>query len=371
MTDDYPGDYAGYINVGIIRANLGQYDKAAEAARRGLKLAPDVRSPYENLAYYNLAQQRPDDAHEILREAQAKKLDSSALHHALYALAFLGKDKRGITQQTNWFVVRPEHASEGLALAADTAAYAGHVIQARDLTKRAVDAALQTNSENLAAIWEENAALREAGFGNAADARRAAEAGLKLAPSSANAEVEAALALAMAGDAARAEELAQDIEKRFPRNTQMQSLWLPAIRAQVALDKGNATEAINDLVPALALELGQIGFTSNLSCLYPTYILGQAYLAAQKGTAAAAEFQKILDHNGVVWNCWTGALAHVGLARADVMRATELEGDDADDARVQALLAYKDFLGLWKDGDPDTPVLKQAKDEFAVVQKDE
>jgi tetratricopeptide (TPR) repeat protein len=195
---------------------------------------------------------------------------------------------------------------------------------------------------------------------------------LKLVPTSQGVEVETALAFAMAGDTARAESLAQDLGKRFPLDTQMQSLWLPAIRAQLALDRKNPASALNALQAVSPVELGQIAFVNNMSCLYHVYVRGEAYLAAGQGNAAAAEFQKILDHSGIVWNCWTGALAHLGVARANALQARTFQGQgqgaDADAARVRALAAYKDFLTLWKDADPDIPILKEAKAEYAKLQ---
>jgi hypothetical protein len=173
----------------------------------------------------------------------------------------------------------------------------------------------------------------------------------------------------MAGDAARAEPLAKDLGKRFPVDTQMQSLWLPAIQAQLALGQKNPTAALTALQAASAIELAWITFENNyLSCLYPTYIRGEAYLVAGQGSAAAAEFQKIIDHSGIVWNCWTGALSHLGVARANALQSRNSPGADADAARVRALAAYKDFLTLWKDADPDIPILKQAKAEYAKLQ---
>ena len=126
--------------------------------------------------------------------------------------------------------------------------------------------------------------------------------------------------------------------------------------------------ALNTLQAATPIELGQINFLANLSCLYPTYVRGEAYLAAGQGSAAAAEFQKVLDHSGIVWNCWTGSLAHLGLARANALQAKTSQGADADAARVRALAAYKDFFTFWKDADPDVPILKEAKAEFAKLQ---
>ncbi len=197
--------------------------------------------------------------------------------------------------------------------------------------------------------------------------RRASQA-LKLTPTSQGVGVEAALAVAMAGDSARAETMAQDLAKRFPLDTQMQSLWLPAIRAQMALNKKNPAAALTALQAANSIELGQISFVANISCLYPTYFRGEAYLAAEQGKAAADEFQKVINHSGIVWNCWTGAMAKLGVARADALQAKAMQGADADAARVRALAAYKEFFTLWKDADPDIPILKQAKAEYAKLQ---
>jgi eukaryotic-like serine/threonine-protein kinase len=162
--------------------------------------------------------------------------------------------------------------------------------------------------------------------------------------------------------------VAQDLGKRFPLDTQMQSLWLPAIQAQLALDRKNPTAALNAPQSASPIELGEIALGNNYSCLYHVYVRGEAYLAAGQGSAAASEFQKILDHNGIVGNCWTGALAHLGVARANALQARTSQGADADAARVRALAAYKGFLTLWKDADPDIPILKQAKAEYAKLQ---
>jgi tetratricopeptide (TPR) repeat protein len=226
---------------------------------------------------------------------------------------------------------------------------------------------MHADNKESGAIWHENSALREAAFGKKSEAKQAGANGLKLSAKSQGVGVEAALAFAMAGDTGRAESVAQDLNKRFPLDTQVQSLWLPAIRAQVALDWKNPAAAIERLQAAIPIELGQIPFVSNISCLYPTYIRGEAYLAAGQGEPAAAEFQKILDHNGIVWNCWTGSLALLGLARANALDSKSSQGADADAARTRALAAYTDFLRLWKDADPDIPILKQAKMEYAKL----
>jgi eukaryotic-like serine/threonine-protein kinase len=365
--ESYPRRYEAYALLGLVFDQQGQYEKAVEIKRGALRLRPDWIGNYLGLANYALATQRFNEARQSIHEAQARKLDNLQFHSALYALAFLEKDSAAMAEQQRWFAGNPEE-NFGLALASDTEAYAGHLGKARELTKRAVDSAIRADSKENAAIFQAIAAQREAAFGNAAEARQSATEALKLAPSSQGVGVEAGLAFAMSGDAARAESLAQDLEKRYPLDTQMQSLWLPAIQAQVELNKKNPAGALNTLHAATTpLELGQIGFVNNISCLYPTYVRGDAYLAAGQLSAAAAEFQKVLDHNGIVWNCWTGALARLGVARANALEARTSQGAEADAARVRALAAYKDFLALWKDADPDIPILIAAKSEYAKL----
>jgi hypothetical protein len=180
---------------------------------------------------------------------------------------------------------------------------------------------------------------------------------------------QAALAFAMSGEKARAENLVQELNKHFPLNTQVQLLSIPAIEAQLQLSGGQADAALKTLQGGLSIEYAdtQPG-SANLSCLYPTFIRGQVYLAAGRGAEAAGEFTKIIDHSGIVGNCWTGALAHLGVARANALQSRTSQGADADAARVRALAAYKDFLTLWKDADPDIPILKEAKAEYAKLQ---
>jgi serine/threonine protein kinase/tetratricopeptide (TPR) repeat protein len=366
--ESYPREYPAYNNLGIVLSTQGQFEKAVEITRRAMRIEPESLGTHEDLANYALALQRFDEGRQIILEAKTQKLDDALFHNALYVLGFLGADSAGMAEQQEWFAGKPDYENWGLALAADTEAYGGHVGKARELTKRAVDAAIRADSKESGAIWQANAALQQAAYGNTAEARQVASEALKLDPASPGAAAEAALAFAMAGDSARAETLAQDLGKSFPLNTQMQSLWLPAIQAQLALDRKNPVLALNTLQAASPIELGSIPFVNNISCLYHVYVRGEAYLAVGRGSAAATEFQKILDHSGIVWNCWTGALAHLGVARANALQAKTAQGADADAARVRALAAYKNFLTLWKDADPDIPILKEAKAEYAKLQ---
>jgi tetratricopeptide (TPR) repeat protein len=270
-------------------------------------------------------------------------------------------------EQQEWYAAKPDYEAFGLAAASATEAYAGHVKKARELIKRAVDSDVRSDNKEGGAISLSEAALQEAAYGNPLEARILSAQALGLAPVSRGVWSEAALALAMAGNTSRAESLATDLDKRFPSDTQVQLLWLPAIREQVMLDK-NTASAQHLAQTAPPIDLGNILFVTNASCLYHVYIRGEAYLAGSQGSAAAAEFQKIIDHSGIVWNCWTGALAHLGVARANALQSRTSEGADADAARTRAIAAYKDFLTLWKDADPDIPILKQAKAEYAKLQ---
>jgi len=367
----YPRESIAYLHLSALFAAQGQYERATEIMRQGMQgqsIARDAVTEYTLLPELAIALQRFEEAREVIHETQARKLDNYQFHAVLYGLAFLGVDSASMAEQQRWFAGNPDYESFGLALASDTEAYGGHVGKARELTKRAVDSAVRTDSKENGAIWQAIAAQWEAAYGNPREARVAAAKALKLASTSQGAEIEAALASAMVSDTAQTESLAHDLGRRFPLDAQMQSLWLPAIQAQLALGRRNPTLALNAIHASSAIELGQIQFVNNISCLYPTYIRGEAYLAAGQGNAAAAEFQKVLDHSGIVWNCWTGALAHLGVARANALQARTSQGADADLARTRALAAYKDFLTLWKDADPDIPVLKQAKAEYARLQ---
>jgi tetratricopeptide (TPR) repeat protein len=364
----YPREDAAYVNLGLVYAALGQYEKATEITRQVARHAPEAVSEYENLANYALALQRYDETRQVIHEAQVRKVDDFILHNASYALAFGASDLAAMADQQRWFASKAEFENVGLALESDTEAFRGHLHKARELTRKAVDSAIRADNKESGAVYLAISAQREAAFGNATQARLTAAETLKLAPASQGAESEAALALAMSGDTAQAEFLAQDLRKRFPLDTQVQSLWLPAIEGQLALDKKKPTAALNVLQAASAVEFGQIPFVNNISCLYSVYVRGEAYLAAGQAEAAAAEFQKILAHSGIVWNCWTGALGHLGVARANALQVRTSQGADADAARVRALAAYKDFLTLWKDGDPEISILKQAKAEYAKLQ---
>jgi eukaryotic-like serine/threonine-protein kinase len=255
-------------------------------------------------------------------------------------------------------VGKPSTEGWMLSLESDTEAWFGRLRKARERSRQAVESARHNGEKEPAALWQSNAAIREALFGNEEVARYGAGAALALAPESPDAEAQSALAFSLAGDSARAQSRVDDLDKRFPQNTVVQSVWLPTIRAQIELGHKNAPRSIELLQPAAPYELGMLSGSATNSCLYPVYVRAQAYLNAQQSSAAVAEFQKILDHRGLLWNCATGPLAHLGLARAYA-----LQGNTA-----KAKAACQDFLALWKDADPDILILKEAKAEYAKLQ---
>jgi hypothetical protein len=274
-----------------------------------------------------------------------------------YQLAFLQNDAAAMAQQVDWAVGKPGVEDVLLSAEAETAAYFGQLRKAREFSRQAIFSADRMEEKETAASFEADAALRAGIYGNAEEARQHVEAALT--PSTGRqVRFIAALSLAFAGDVGRAQTLAEDLAKDFPENTLVKINFLPAITAQLALTGHDPSKAIEALKIAAPFELGQPGDSSITPSLYPVYVRGEAYLAARQGSDAAAEFQKILDHPGVVVNEPIGALAHLGLARAYV-----LQGE-----KVKAREAYRDFLLLWKDADPDIPILIAAKSEYAKVQ---
>jgi eukaryotic-like serine/threonine-protein kinase len=353
----YPRDAVAYVNLGSSYMVLGEYEKAATETLEGIRLEPNAALGYENLGQIYLALNRFDEARTTTEEALGRKLEGIPLHLNLYALAFFHGDGAAMKLQEAWAIGKPSAEDWMLSVESDTEAWSGRLGKARVLSRKAVESARHSDEKEPAALWQANAAIREALFGNADAARQNAAAAVALAPGSHDAEAQSALAYALSGDAAHAQSLADDLAKRFPEDTVLQSVWLPTIRAQIERGHKNPARSIELLQDAAPYELGMLSGSATNSCLYPVYIRAEAYLSMQQGSAAVAEFQKILDHRGLLWNCATGALAHLGLARAYV-----LQGDTA-----KAKAAYQDFLMLWKDADPDIPILIAAKAEYAKL----
>ncbi|MGH9773781.1 MAG: protein kinase domain-containing protein [Candidatus Acidiferrales bacterium] len=378
----YPRDAVPTTYLGEIYSNLGQYDKALAEFRETLRISPGGGLDYANLSLSYLPLNRLEEARATAQEAQARNFDSPVLRILFYLLAFLHGDTAGMAEQVTWSAGKPGVEGFLLFFEADTAAYSGQLAKAREFSRRAVVSAGQAEEKETAASCEADAALREALFGNPAEARKRTAAAMRLSTGR-DVQSGAALALAFAGDASRALTLADDLAKRFPEDTMVQFNYLPTLHAQIALSRNDSPKAIEALEAAAPFELGSPG--SSAFALCPVYVRGQAYLALHQGREAAAEFQKILDHRGVVLNEPIGALAHLGLAHAYALQAgfvfpsfgfggsaaagSGSATSSVDPAAIaKARAAYNDFFTLWKDADPDIPILRAAKSEYAKLQ---
>ncbi len=350
----YPRDEGPYSELGMISAFLGNWEKALEEWREALRLDPNNAANYLTLSFAYMALNRLDEAEAVFKQEEQHMVEGEFLSQR-YELAFLKGNAAQMAQLVSAAVGKPGTEDDSfLANLADTEGWYGKLKNAHELTGRAMDSAQHNDAKERAAVYQALAALREAESGNREQARAEANAALKLAPGH-DVRAVAALALARAGDRAGAEKLAAELDKAFPLDTLVQRYWLPTIRAGVALELQDPNQAIELLKAASTIELG---FPGNLALsLCPAYLRGEAYLMLHDGNRAAAEFQKFIDHRGVVLNFPWGALARLGLARA-----CALQGDSA-----KAHAAYQDFLTLWKDADPDIPVLKEAKAEYAML----
>jgi tetratricopeptide (TPR) repeat protein len=356
-TQLYPRDDIARGNLSSEYFLIGQYEEAATAAQEALRLDPNSTAWYENLSTADISLLRLDEAQAVLDEAFVRKLDDPSMHADRYTLAFLRSDSAAMEHELTWAAGKPGGEDMLLALQADTEAYAGHLKRAREFSRRAVESARQAQLAEPAAIWQGLSALREAIFGFPDEAKKGASEVLKIAPDSRDAQVLAALVFARAGDAPRARAILDDLRARYVSNTVIQMVWLPTILAQFELLKQNSAKAIEILEPIKPFERGQlIGNLSN-ACLIPVYLRGEAYLSARQGMRALAEFQKIQDSKGVVVNCWVGALSLLGQARAQALAGYS----------TAARRAYQDFLSQWKDADPDIPILRLARTEFAKL----
>jgi eukaryotic-like serine/threonine-protein kinase len=342
--------------AGPIYPSFAQYENAVAIAKEIVPLSPDSPVPYFILGFNYVNLNRLDEAKAAYTQALDHKLDHPYLHTDLYLIAFLQNDSAEMEQQASWFAgkVGREHAM--LALQADTSAYAGRLKQARDLSRRAMDSADRADLKEASAIYAARSGLREALFGQKDEARRMAAKAIHQSTDD-GVRFSAALTFAYTGDDKHAQELVADLADQSPESTVTQNNFLPAVRAALALNKGNASGAIESLSNTAPYDLGRCG-TYGWTVLYPVYERGEAYLAAHQAAAAAAEFQKIIDHRGIVVNSPIGTLAYLQISRAYAM-----QGDVA-----KAKAAYQYFLMLWKDADPDIPVLKQANAEYAKLQ---
>jgi serine/threonine protein kinase/Tfp pilus assembly protein PilF len=358
---DYPREVVTRNDLGANYGTLGQYAKGLAVTEEAARLDPGSALTVANLFAAYIEMNRFEDARSLAVEAQTRKLDSPPLRLGLYQLGFLQNDTAEMAKQVNWATGQQGIEDVILAAEADVTAYSGQLRKAREFSRKAVASALRADEKETASGYEADSALREALFGNPTEARRHAVAALALStPRDVEYGIALALALASANKSSQAQitKLKDDLAHRFPEDTVVQFNYLPTVKALVEINRGNIAKAVEILEAARSNELGSPSNISMSLSLYPVYVRGLAYLAAKQGPEAAAEFQKILAHRGIVQTEPIGALAHLGLARAYV-----IQGDFA-----KARAAYQEFLALWKDADPDIPLLIAAKAESAKWQ---
>ncbi len=351
LRQTYPREESSYTNLNSAYTYSGRYDQALVEAQNALEIDPADVINYTNLAGTYLNLNRFTDMKAVLEQAQAMHLENQAMIWDFYAMAFLRGDSEDMARHLASAMGKPGMEDQMLAMQADTDAFFGRLQKAREMTRLAKASALRAGSPEAAALWQLDGALHEAELGDPQRAQQQALEAIAAGPGK-NAQIMAGLALARSGNNKQAQSLADGLSKQYPSDTFVKDYWVPAIQAAIALDGKNPAAAIEALQPTAPYELGSP--PPGIAFFYPVYLRGLAYLQAGEGKLAAAEFQKLLDHRGVVLNFPTAALAHLQLARAKGMNG------DKDGARE----AYRDFLALWKNADSDNPVLHQAKIEY-------
>ena len=352
---DYPREAAPHNNLAACEGELGRHESALSESKEAFRLDPNSMSHYSNLGMSYLRVDRLEEAKVTFDQALAHNLDGGRLRQNIYFLAFLHGDDSRMRQQVSWAAGKRGEEDLLLSTESDTEAYYGRLDKARDFSRQAVESAVRSDSKEIAALWKASAALREAELGETSSARQGAKAALGLS-SGRDVKTMAALTLARIGDASQAKALADELRMDYPNNSLIKLYWLPTINAAIQLEANNPPTALMELETAAPYELG-VPRPMGTGTLYPAYLRGQAYLLAKNGSAAVAEFEKLLNHRGIVLNFVIGALARLQLGRAYAM--------SSDSAKAK--IAYQDFLTLWKDADPDIPILMQAKAEYAKL----
>jgi tetratricopeptide (TPR) repeat protein len=352
----YPRDAGVYNDAGVDKQLRGDYQAGLQDFLQGLRLYPNSTITIDNLATSYFALNRLDEAKGVLDQGLARGIAPESLASDFYALAFLRNDEDGMQKQVALTSGKAGYEDNLLSLQSETEAYHGRLKKAREYSQRAVESARRNGTGETAAGWAVYEAFREAEVGNSALARQAAGKALQLAPRGRYVHAIAALALIRAGDIAQAQKIADELAKTYPQDTIVNFYWLPSIHAVMEINRHNPSKAVELLRAAQPYELGNP--SPSVGPLSPVYFRGYAYIAAGQGREAAREFQRVIDNRGIVQNSPVGALAYLGLARA---RAAS---GDAPGART----AYQDFLALWKDADPEVPILKEARAEYAKMQ---
>ena len=352
----FPNDSDAHGWLGFTYYTLGQFDKSAAECRESLRVNPDDGYIASMLMADEITLNKLENAKELFQQGVARKLQNSFPDSIMYYVAFAERDTPGMQRYFNAAMGKPGVEDILLTMQSDTESYYGRLGKARESSRRAVEVARKNGAKESAAFWQAYAALHEGELGNSAEASKQADAALSLAPGR-DVRVLAAMALACAGKTAEATKLADSLNQEFPLDTLMQSYVLPTIRGLLALDRGPGERALKLLEATSGYEFASPqAFTNTQPPVFPIYLRGQAYLKARQGQLAAAEFQKMIAFRWM--NYPLAALARLGLGRAYSMQN--------DTAKAKA--AYQDFLTLWKDADPDIPILKQAKAEYAKLQ---
>ena len=343
-----PRDYGALINLSALYLRQGQFDKSLATSRQNYHLGIQSSWIYDRLFESYLFLNRLDEAKTIGNEAEAEHLDSPLLHYLIYQLAFTQNDSRTMADQTAWADANQDNAVAVVTSMSATAAFSGQMHKAYLLSRRVAENVNGAEHDRSAFSDIGGIALTNSFLWNTPNLRELAGTATESYDDRWTQSI-AALTLALTGRSKRAEVLADDLAKRYPEDTEVQSFNLPEIRAQLALNENNPSRAIEILRAAAPYEMGKA------ARFFPAYQRGQAYLALHSGAEAAEEFEKIVGHRTIVQNGLIGALAHFQLGRAYAF-----QGDTA-----KARGAYQDFLTLWKDADPDITILKQAKAEYA------
>jgi len=343
----YPRDYTPYNNGAVQYCAIGQFEKCLEDAQEAMRRAPDQPFPYTVLSQAYVSLDRYAEARAVIEQGLARKVGSVDLHFSLYGIAALEGNTAEMQKEAGQFKGRPEESGM-LAFQGQAAAYLGRLREGRELVRQATEMAERSNLREIAAMFLSDGAVAEAAVGNFVRGREEAARALAIARG-ADALGNAAIALAIAGEENQARPLIDEVSKRFPKATLVNNVFLPTVRATLEIKRGKPGAAVQLLEAATPFEL-----SNGMGALY---VRGLAYLRLSDGPAAAAQFRKILAHKGVAGSSLTYPLSYVGLARA-----YHLSGDDAKSRQ-----AYQDFFALWKDADPDVPVLQAAKAEYEKI----
>jgi len=351
----YPRDDVAMGNLSGEYFVIGDYAAAARFAEAALKIDPDSAAWYENYSTALLALSRPLEAEKVLQEAFSRKLDDPSLHANLYAVGFAKGDSALMQRELAWAAGRPNGEDSLLAAQSDTEAYYGHLQKAREYTRRAVESAKKAELPESAAVWEVEAAMREAMFGYPEEAKKHVDAALQLAPESKDVRALAALVFARLGEDSRAQKILDDLRALYVSNMVIQKAWLPVVQAEMKLRKKQYADAISSLEGVTPYEKGQLTGNLSDSCMIPAFLRGEAELGAGNARQALAEFQKFSTDAGIVGSCWSAPLAKLGTARAEALSGSTIRAQEA----------YAKFLEQWKAADADIPALRQAKTEAA------